>query len=67
MGNLVKAEELGKETLKHNLRSVRAYDLLGTVSLLNEEYSTAVEYFQKALSLDNNNYSSLYEFSYNTI
>ena len=58
MGNLVKAEELGKETLKHNLRSVRAYDLLGTVSLLNEEYSTAVEYFQKALSLDNNNYSS---------
>ncbi len=58
MGDLVKAEELSKETLKHNPRSVIAFDLLGEVALQKEEYSTAVDYFQKALLLDNKHYKS---------
>lgn len=57
MGDLAKAEELGKETLKYS-QSIQAYNLLGTVASLREEYRTAVEYFKKAVALDSKNYKS---------
>lgn len=57
MGDLQKAEEMGYEALKYN-QSVNAYNLLGNVASERQEYKTATEYFSKAVSLDNKNYSS---------
>jgi len=57
MGDLLRAEEMGKETLKYN-QSVNAYNLLGNVASAREEYKTAAEYFNKAVLLDSKNYTA---------
>lgn len=57
MGDLLKAEEMGKETLKHR-QSINAYNLLGSIAHAKEEYKAAEEYFNMAVLLDGNNYTS---------
>ncbi|ANX00008.1 peptidase S41 [Thermoclostridium stercorarium subsp. thermolacticum DSM 2910] len=56
-GDFSKAEELGKETLKYT-QSVKAYNLLGSIASAREEYKTAVDYFNRAVSLDSLDYTS---------
>lgn len=57
LGDLQKAEEMGKETLKYS-QSINAYNLLGNVDSAKEDYRKAEENFRKAIILDNKNYTS---------
>ena len=58
IGDFVKAEEMGRETLKY-IQSADAYNLLGNIAFINEDYKTAAEYFRKSVSLDSKNHTSV--------
>lgn len=58
LGDLNKAEQLAQRVLSSMKDSISALNLLGSVAEAREEYHEALELFQKAVSLDSENYDS---------